>query len=102
MPQSTSNGWPRDGIAEVPRDPLDDQRRSLSSQIWVLLKESFSGFFEDEALTRRAAISFYAVTSIGPVMFIVVAIAGLAFGEKAATGAMAAQLAGLIDRRAHV
>ena len=60
--------------------------------IWVLLKESFGGFFEDEALTRGAAISFYTITSIGPVLFIVVAIVGLAFGEKAATGAMAAQL----------
>ena len=99
MPQSTSNGWPRDGIAEVPRDPLDDQRRSLSSQIWVLLKESFSGFFEDEALTRGAAISFYTVTSIGPVLFIVVAIVGLAFGEEAATGALAAQLAGLMGQQ---
>ena len=99
MPQAASNGWPRDGSAEVPRAPLDDQRRSLSRQIWVRLKESFSGFFEDEALTRGAAISFYAVTSIGPVMFIVVAIAGLAFGEKAATGAMAAQLAGLMGQQ---
>jgi hypothetical protein len=40
---------------------------------------------QDEALTRGAAISFYTVTSIGPVLFIVVAIAGLAFGEEAAT-----------------
>jgi membrane protein len=99
MPQSASNGRPRDRISEASRDALDDQRRSLSGRIWVLLKESFSGFFEDEALTRGAAISFYTVTSIGPVLFIVVAIAGLAFGEKAATGAMAAQLAGLMGQQ---
>ena len=55
------------------------------SGLWGLLKESFAGFFADEALTRGAAISFYTITSIGPVLFIVVAIAGIAFGEEAAT-----------------
>ena len=36
----------------------------------MLLKDSFNGFLEDEALTRGAAISFYTVTSIGPVLSI--------------------------------
>ena len=39
---------------------------------WDLVKESVNGFIEDEALTRGAAIAFYTVTSIGPVLFIVV------------------------------
>ena len=64
-----------------------DRRRWSLSHIWVLLKDTFSGFFEDEALTRGAAIAFYTVTSIGPVLFIVEAIAGLVFGQQAATGA---------------
>ena len=41
-------------------------------------------------------MAFYAATSIGPVLLIVVAIAGLAFGEDAARGAVMAQLAGLM------
>jgi membrane protein len=65
----------------------------------ALLRETLAGFFEDEALTRGAAISFYTITSIGPVLFIVVAIAGLAFGEEAASGAIAAQLAGLMGQQ---
>ena len=40
-------------------------------------RNSVQGFIEDDALSRGASISFYAVTSIGPVLFIVVAIAGL-------------------------
>ena len=54
-------------------------------------------FIDDEALTRGAAIAFYTVTSIGPVLFIVVAIAGLAFGEDAARGAISSELAGSRD-----
>jgi membrane protein len=66
---------------------------------WSLVKESVNAFVDDEALTRGAAIAFYTVTSIGPVLFIVVAIAGLVFGEEAARGAIAAQLAGLMGQQ---
>ena len=41
----------------------------MVAQIWVLLKESVDRFLEDEALMRGAAIAFYTVTSIGPVLF---------------------------------
>ena len=61
----------------------------MLGNIWRLAKESIFAFIDDEALTRGAAIAFYTVTSIGPVLFIVVAIAGLVFGEDAARGAIA-------------
>jgi membrane protein len=67
--------------------------------LWSLVKESISAFIDDEALTRGAAIAFYTVTSIGPVLFIVVAIAGLVFGEDAARGAIAEQLGDLMGRQ---
>jgi len=67
--------------------------------MWTLLKETVTSFIDDEALTRGAAIAFYTVTSIGPVLFIVVAIAGLVFGEDAARGAIADQLGDLMGRQ---
>ena len=67
-------------------------------RIWQLLSESVQAFIADDALSRGASISFYTITSIGPVLFIVVAIAGLAFGEDAARGAIAAQLRDLMGR----
>jgi membrane protein len=66
--------------------------------IWLVIKETIFAFIEDEALTRGAAIAFYTTTSIGPVLFIVVAIAGIVFGEEAARGAIAQQLGGLMGR----
>ena len=65
---------------------------------WALVSGSVNAFIDDEALTRGAAIAFYTVTSIGPVLFIVVAIAGLVFGEDAARGAITDQLGGLSVR----
>lgn len=55
---------------------------------WLVTKSSVEAFIEDGALSRGAAIAFYAVTSIGPVLLIVVAVAGLFFGEDAARGAL--------------
>ena len=66
--------------------------------LWRLVRDAAYAFIEDEALTRGAAIAFYTVTSLGPVLFIVVAVGGLAFGEEVARGAVTAQLTGLVGR----
>jgi membrane protein len=70
----------------------------MFGRIWHLLSDSVQAFIADDALSRGASISFYAATSIGPVLFIVVAIAGLAFGEDAARGAIAIQLRDLMGK----
>ena len=64
--------------------------------IWQIIKETFSDFIEDNALSRGAAIAFYTVLSLGPVLVICIAIAGLVFGQDAARGAMVGQLQGLM------
>ena len=70
----------------------------MLSKAWDFLKEAVFSFIEDEALSRGAAIAFYTVTSIAPVLLIVVAIAGLGFGHEAAQGAITTQFSGLMGR----
>jgi membrane protein len=72
---------------------------NLLSETWHLLKETVQSFIDDEALSRGAAIAFYTVTSIAPVLLIVIAIAGLAFGRDAAQNAITAQLNGLMGQQ---
>src|SRR6185437_1285426 len=50
-----------------------------------MLREGFTAFVDDNALSRGAAIAFYAVTAIAPVLFVTTAIAGLVLGPKAAS-----------------
>ncbi len=50
----------------------------------------------DNALSRAAAMSFYATTSLAPILLIVIAIAGLAVGRDAAQLAVSAQMSGLL------
>src|SRR4030095_11644531 len=71
----------------------------MFSAVWKMLKDTVLGFIEDEALSRGAAIAFYTVTSIAPVLLIVIAIAGLAFGRDAAQNAITAQLRGLMGQQ---
>src|SRR6201996_343144 len=64
---------------------------------WQLLREGFVAFIDDNALTRGAAIAFYAVTALAPVLFIATAIAGLFLGTKAASAAVGDQLRQLMS-----
>lgn len=66
---------------------------------WNLLKHSVMEFIDDNALSRGASIAFYTVTSIAPLLLIVIAIAGLVFGEDAARDAIQSQLGGLMGQQ---
>jgi membrane protein len=65
---------------------------------WTLCKLTVLNFIEDDALSRGAAIAFYTVTSIAPILLIVVAVAGIAFGNDAAQNALVGQLTGLMGK----
>ncbi len=69
----------------------------LASQRYLgLLKETASAWSEDYAPSMGAALSYYSLFSIAPLLLIVISIAGLVFGEEAARGAIFGQLAGLV------
>jgi len=75
--------------------PLGGIRRALRRPA-ALVRDSIAAFIEDDALSRGASIAFYAVTSMAPVLVLIVAIAGSAFGDDAARGALASQLGGIM------
>src|SRR5271170_3286748 len=63
-----------------------------------LIREGFTAFIRDEALTRGAAIAFYTVTAIVPVLYIAATIAGLIFGRAAAREAIGGVLGHIMSR----
>jgi membrane protein len=65
---------------------------------WSLLKEAASDWADDKAGRLAAALAFYSVLSLAPLLLIVVAIAGAVFGDEAARGEIVAQMRGLIGR----
>jgi len=64
---------------------------------WVSLCETaVYSWLDDRAPTMGAAIAYYTVFSLAPMLVMVIAIAGLAFGQKAAEGALFDELADLV------
>jgi len=64
---------------------------------WVgLCKTAVYNWLDDRAPTMGAAIAYYTVFSLAPMLIMVIAIAGLAFGQKAAEGALFDGLADLV------
>ena len=61
-----------------------------------LFKQTWKEFGEDKAPRLGAALAYYTVFSIAPLLLIAVAIAGMVFGHKAASGAIEQQLAGAL------
>lgn len=76
--------------------PTISKMRPVITNAWDLVRESVVGFVNDNALSHGAAMAFYATTSLAPILLIVVAIAGLAFGHEAAQLALSAQISGLM------
>src|SRR5437763_1285317 len=64
--------------------------------LWAILKKSGKEWVDDKATRLSAALAFYTILSIAPLILIAVAIAGAVFGAEAATGALNDQLRGLV------
>src|SRR5215207_8872207 len=60
-----------------------------------LLKTALVGWWNDRAMSLGAAIAFFTVFSLAPMLLVAIAVAGLAFGREAAQGAIVGQLGGL-------
>jgi membrane protein len=65
-----------------------------------LLKVTVSQWRRDQASLMAAALAYYTVFSLAPLLIIVIAIAGAVFGEQAAKGELVTQIQGAIGKEA--
>lgn len=68
----------------------------LSGQCWRLIKQVATSWLDDYVPSMGAALAYYTMFSLAPLLLIVVSVAGLVFGEDAARGEIQAQLQGLM------
>ncbi len=67
--------------------------------IFPLLKETFQEWQEDKSSRLAAALAYYTVFSLAPLLVIAIAIAGAIFGEEAARGEIVGQIQGLVGNQ---
>lgn len=63
---------------------------------WVLTKAAASSWVDDYAQSMGAALAYYTLFSVAPLLLIVISAAGLVFGVEAARGEIVEQLRGLM------
>src|SRR5881296_3500520 len=79
--------YPDPGEGGVPVNP---------QLFWQLLKDSASEFLEDKAPRLGAALAYYTIFSLAPLLVIVIAIVGLVFGREAAQGSIVTEIQGVV------
>lgn len=62
------------------------------NDLWKTLRQTGSEFFEDKVPRLSAALAYYSIFSLAPLLLIAVSIAGIFFGDDAASGVLDDQL----------
>jgi len=82
-------------VAQVPQG-------SWLSQQGQMTKAAFKAWGDDYAPSMGAALSYYTLFSLAPLLIIVIAVAGMVFGQEAAQGEIVAQLRGIMGKEGAV
>jgi membrane protein len=64
-----------------------------------LVKDSFNEWKEDDALQLGAALSYYTIFSLAPMLLVVIGVAGIFWGPEAVRGQLVGQLSGLVGQQ---
>src|ERR1700704_5641393 len=87
---------PTEGVPWIPvREPRIERNvvtgtaKAVMKSWWVLLKGAAANWATHKDARQGAALAYYSVFSIGPLMVIAIAIAGLVFGRDAVGGQVA-------------
>jgi membrane protein len=64
--------------------------------VWLLLKDSAIAWDNDNIGQQGAALAFFTVLSLSPLLIIVVVLSSFGFGREAASGHLVSQIRGLI------
>jgi membrane protein len=65
-------------------------------KIWTFIKDMYAEWQADACFQLAAALSYYSVFSLAPIIVVAISVAGYFFGREAVTGEMYQQIRGLI------
>ena len=68
--------------------------------IWEVLKNCFSGFFNDKILKLSAALAYYTVFSFGPLLIVILFLCSIFFGRNAVEGTIYGQIESFVGHDA--
>ena len=69
-------------------------------KFWLVLRQAVTEFLGDHGMKLSASLSYYTIFSLGPVLIIVISLAGIFFGRDAVQGKIYYQIHGLVGNQA--
>jgi membrane protein len=67
---------------------------------WSLLKDSFDEFLNDNGMKLSAALSYYTIFSLAPMLLVIISVFSIFFGRDAIQGELFGQISGLVGTSA--
>lgn len=71
-------------------------------KFWLILRQALTEFINDHGLKFSASLSYYTIFSLGPVLIIIISLAGIFFGKDAVQGKIYWQIKGLVGSEAAI
>lgn len=68
--------------------------------LWIVLKDAFSGFLDDRCLKLSAALAYYTVFSLAPLLVLIISVVSIFLGQEAIQGQLFSQINGLVGNEA--
>ena len=68
----------------------------MIKKAWTTLKDAGAEFFNDNGMKLSASLSYYTVFSLGPVLIVIISLAGIFWGREAVEGKIYGQINGLV------
>lgn len=86
--------------SSAPPNPASEaEALSIWRRMRIVIVGSVEEWIAQRAASKGAALAFYTLFSMAPILVLAIAVAGAIFGEEAAKGEIFAQLRGLIGAR---
>ncbi|OUL61772.1 YihY/virulence factor BrkB family protein [Flavobacterium sp. AJR] len=76
--------------------------QNIISKSWYLLKTTVLEFNDDNAIKLSAALAYYTIFALPPLLIIIITICGVFFGEDAVAGELYGQINGLVGDSAAI
>ena len=78
----------------------EDKKPNFFKRTFTILKNSVLGFINEDSLKYSASLAYYTIFSIGPILVLMISLAGIFLGEEAIKGKLFTELNGLVGRSA--
>ncbi|MGN5954472.1 YihY/virulence factor BrkB family protein [Sphingobacterium lactis] len=78
----------------------EKKKGNFFKDTFAILKNSVLGFMNEDSMKYSASLAYYTIFSIGPILVLMISLAGIFYGEEAIKGKVFVELNGLIGRSA--